>query len=236
MNKGILIGSAVALFLCLVSWSCSGVEVEEPPDQKVPESSEAASDDPNPALFVPDLAHEQAPDSFQARFETTKGAFVVQLERAWAPTGVDRFFNLVKIGYLENVAFFRAIEGFVVQFGVNGNPEINREWANARIKDDPVKLSNKRGSLTFAIDGPNSRTTQLFISLRDNVDLDAQGFAPIGRVTEGMSVVESIYTGYGELAPRGKGPRPKVLHTLGNKYLKRQFPDLDYISRVQVLD
>jgi peptidyl-prolyl cis-trans isomerase A (cyclophilin A) len=237
MRRKALVRLGGVTLACLLSWSCAGGgKDEEPADQEPVRSSDTVLDEPNPALLVPGLAHEKAPQSFQVEFETTKGFFVVQVEREWAPRGADRLFNLTKIGFFEDVAFFRAIEGFVVQFGVSGDPEINREWSIARIKDDPVKTSNKRGYLTFAMAGPNSRTTQLFISLRDNSDLDSQGFAPIGRVITGISVVESLHTGYGELAPRGKGPRPKVLNARGNQYLKMQFPELDYIKRARILE
>lgn len=237
MNRRFPVKLISLILFCCLGWSCSGDKAGEPrSDPSVLESSEAVVDEPNPALMIPSLAHEQAPASFDVKFETTQGPFVVKVERAWAPNGSDRFFNLTKIGFFQDVAFFRAIDGFVVQFGVSGNPEINREWGNARIKDDPVKSSNKRGFVTFAMGGPNSRTTQLFINLKDNSDLDLQGFAPIGRVTEGMSVIDSLYTGYGEMAPRGKGPRAGILNTRGNAYLRVQFPELDYIVSAAILE
>jgi len=224
------------LAVCVAGWSCTGGKTEGPPaEEQGSEPVESVSEPSNPALLIPSLAHEQAPASFRVDFATTKGSFVIAVEREWAPNGADRFFNLANIGYLQDNAFFRAIEGFVVQFGISGNPEINREWANARIKDDPVKSSNQRGYVTFAMAGPNSRTTQLFINLRDNSDLDSQGFAPIGRVIEGMSVIDSLYMGYGEMAPRGKGPHPRLLNTQGNNYLRRQFPELDYIKSANIL-
>ena len=220
---------------CLLGWACTGEEIAEPPsEQEVSGSVDSIRDEPSPALLVPGLAHETAPAMFKVRFETTKGVFVIQVERNWAPRGADRIFNLTKIGFFEDIAFFRAIEGFVVQFGINGDPETNREWANARIKDDPGKLSNTRGSLTFAKAGPNSRTTQIFVNLRDNLNLDSEGFAPFGRVTEGMTVVDSLHTGYGEMAPRGKGPNPTTLNKRGNKYLRMRFPELDYIRHASL--
>ncbi len=236
MNKRCLCELTLMLFVSSAGWSCTGDKTERPPaEEPVSEPAESVSEPSNPALLIPSLAHEQAPASFRVEFATTKGSFVVAVEREWAPNGADRFFNLAHIGYFQDNAFFRAIEGFVVQFGINGDPEINREWANARIKDDPVKSSNQRGYVTFAMAGPNSRTTQLFINLRDNPDLDSQGFAPIGRVIEGMSVIDSLYMGYGEMAPRGKGPNPRLLNTRGNDYLERQFPALDYIKSAKVL-
>lgn len=235
MNRGMLVGFAVAVLVCLSAVSCSQVEKEDTPNEEVPfENSDLDSDLPHPALKTPFLAREQAPESFKVRFETTKGVFVIQVERSWAPLGADRIFNLTRIGFFEDMAFFRAIEGFVVQFGINGDPETNREWANARIKDDPGKLSNTRGSLTYAMAGPNSRTTQIFVNLRDNLNLDSEGFAPFGRVTDGMTVVDSLHTGYGEMAPRGKGPNPTILNKRGNKYLKMRFPELDYIKRASL--
>jgi peptidyl-prolyl cis-trans isomerase A (cyclophilin A) len=189
----------------------------------------------NPALLIPSLAREEAPAEFKVEFETTKGPFVIQSFREWSPLGVNRFYNLVKIGYFNDVAFFRAIEGFVVQFGVSGIPEVNQSWANAFIKDEPPKASNKRSFVTFAMAGPNSRTTQLFINLVDNVDLDSRGFAPIGKVIEQMAVVDSLHTGYGEMAPRGKGPRASLLNLRGNEYLKAKFPNLDYVKVASIL-
>jgi peptidyl-prolyl cis-trans isomerase A (cyclophilin A) len=237
MNRGLLVLFSLMVVLCLFGWSCTGGESVEPPsEQDAVERVEPIPDEPNPALLVPGLAHEQAPTVFRVKFETTKGPFIVTVNREWAPKGADRLFNLVKIGFFEEIAFFRAIEGFVVQFGISGDPEVNSQWATARIKDDPVKSSNKRGYLTFAMAGPNSRTTQVFVNLRDNLDLDSRGFAPIGRVTEGLSVIDSLYTGYGEMAPRGKGPKPKVLNRRGNKYLKMQFPELDYIKNASFME
>jgi len=236
MNRRFLVEFTIAIFLLLSAcFNGEDEKLQKVQDRESEVLHEATPDEPNPALLVPELAHEQAPDSFKVKFQTTQGSFVVQVERRWAPNGSDRFFNLTKIGYFEEVAFYRAIEGFIVQFGIHGNPQINREWANARIRDDPVKSSNKRGSLTFAMSGPNSRTTQLFINLKDNPDLDAQGFAPIGYVVEGLPVVDSLYTGYGEPAPKGKGPRLRVLNSQGNDYLRGQFPKLDYILGASIV-
>ncbi|MHC4550840.1 MAG: HEAT repeat domain-containing protein [Planctomycetota bacterium] len=186
----------------------------------------------HPALRRPALAKEQAPARFRARFETTRGAFVVEVHRAWAPHGADRFFNLVKIGYFDDTAFFRVRPGFVVQFGLHGDTRVSAVWNAADLPDDPVKGSNRKGSLCYAKSGPNSRTTQVFISLRNNAALDADGFAPFGRVVEGWPVVESLYGGYGDMpAFGGRGPDPRAILSLGNAYLKQEFPRLDYIER-----
>jgi peptidyl-prolyl cis-trans isomerase A (cyclophilin A) len=187
------------------------------------------------ALLEPSLAGDRAPERFRVRFETTKGDFVIEAIRDWSPQGVDRFFNLVKIGYFEDVAFFRVLDGFVVQFGISGDPAVNERWRSANIPDEPVKESNTRGRITYAKGGPNSRTTQLFINLADNANLDAVGFPPFGQVVEGMSVVESLYSGYGEGAPRGRGPSQGRIHSDGNRYLRESFPQLDYIEKTVLL-
>ena len=227
----------VIIPLCVVALCCVPEKKDETEaTMETVVNAEVSEDEPNPALLIPSLAHERAPDEFRVKFETTQGPVLIKVVRGWAPNGVDRLFNLIKIGYLEDIAFYRAVEGFVVQFGISGNPEINQVWADARVKDDPVKESNKRGYLTFAMAGPKSRTTQLFINLRDNSDLDAQGFAPIGKVIDGMEAIDLLYTGYGEMAPRGKGPRPQVFNRRGNDYLKKLFPDLDYIETANILE
>lgn len=186
-------------------------------------------------LLSPKSLTEQAPDQFKVRFETTKGAFIVEAVRDWSPKGVDRFYNLVKAGFYDDVACFRVIEGFVVQFGLNGDPEVNEAWENERIGDDPVRQSNLRGFLTFATGGPNTRTTQLFINLRDNQRLDRMGFSPIGRVIRGSEIVDILYSVYGEGEPRGKGPSQKKISSEGNPYLRKNFPRLDYIIRARIV-
>ena len=183
-----------------------------------------------PALMNPAELKEQAPDLFKANFATSAGAFAVEVHRDWAPMGADRFYNLVKRGFYDGVRFFRVLPGFMAQFGVNGDPSISNVWRAARIADDPVKQGNKRGTITFATAGPGTRTTQLFINLVDNDGLDRQGFAPFGRVTSGMEVVEKLYGGYGEGAPRGNGPDQGRVQSEGNKYLEQEFPRLDYIK------
>lgn len=201
----------------------------EPPAAKLPEGA-------NPALLDPSKATEKAPDVFKAKFETTQGNFVVEVHRDWAPNGADRFYNLVKIGYLDDVAFFRAIENFMVQFGINGLPEVNAKWMDANIPDDPVKESNKPGMVTFAqTNAPNSRSTQLFINFKDNSMLDGMRFAPFGKVVEGMDVVNKLYKGYGEGYPQGMGPDQQRVQFEGNKYLKAEFPKLDYVKKATIV-
>lgn len=192
---------------------------------------------PNPALLDPLLTSEKAPDSFSVEFETTKGSFVVQVTREWSPRGADRFFNLVKIGYFKEIAFFRVIEGFMAQFGMHGDPNIGQKWSAASIQDDPMVKSNQRGYISFAkTNAPNSRSVQFFINFKDNGSLDAYGFSPFGLVSEGMEVIDSVYKGYGEGAPQGRGPSQGRIGSEGNKYLKAEFPKLDYINKATLLD
>ena len=177
---------------------------------------------------------EKAPDTYRVNFDTSKGAFVVTVHRDWAPNGADRFYNLVKAGFYDDVRFFRVIPNFMAQFGIHGNPSVMSAWRSAQIKDDPVKQSNTRGFVVFATAGPNTRTTQLFINFKDNSSLDKQGFAPFGEVTKGMDVVDKIYDGYGEGAPRGKGPEQGRIQNEGNAYLTKDFPKLDYIKTATI--
>ncbi len=181
-------------------------------------------------------ASEAAPATFRARFETSAGAFVIEVKRDWAPQGADRFYNLVKSGYYDGVRFFRVISGFMAQFGIHGDPQVSAAWRERRIPDDPVRQSNARGMVTFATAGPNTRTTQVFINFRDNGMLDGQGFAPFGRVVEGMEVVDRLYAGYGEGAPGGAGPDQGRIQAEGNAYLERDFPKLDYIKRATIVN
>ncbi len=171
----------------------------------------------------------KAPDIYTAHFETSAGAFTVQITRAWAPLGADRFYNLVKNGFFDGTRFFRVVPGFVVQFGLSGDPMISARWHTASIADDPVTQHNVRGTITFATAGPNTRTTQLFINFADNLSLDGQGFAPFGRVVDGMGVVDRIYAGYGEQPDQG------VIETRGNAYLASQFPRLDSIVKAAIV-
>lgn len=188
------------------------------------------------ALLNPAECNETAPDTFRTKFVTSKGDFVIEVQRAWAPNGADRFYNLVKNGYYDGVRFFRVIEGFMAQFGINGDPEINRVWRSATIPDDPVAQSNQRGFVTYAMRGPDTRTTQLFINYKDNSMLDNQGFAPFGQVTEGMDVVDQFFMGYGEGAPRGRGPNQGQAQAEGNAYLEAQFPKLDHVETATIVE
>ncbi len=188
----------------------------------------------SPELRNP-AADSRAPDTFRVAFETGKGRFVVEAVRAWAPLGVDRFHHLASIGYYDGDKFFRVVPEFVVQFGMHGEPAVNQAWHDRTIADDPVAQSNNEGYVTFAMGGPATRTTQLFISLKDNTRLDAMGFAPIGRVVEGMDVVKALYSGYGDGPPRGAGPEQDLIAQRGNDYLNRSFPQLDSIARARVM-
>jgi len=174
---------------------------------------------------------EQAPPTYKVRFDTNKGPFVVQVTRAWAPQGADRFYNLVKSGFFDDVRFFRVISGFMVQFGINGNPGVMARWRDNPIKDDPVTQSNKRSYITFATAGPNTRTTQVFINFVDNNNLDRMGFAPFGRVVSGMETVDKLNAEYGEGAPRGRGPDQGRLQREGNAYLTKDFPRMDFVTK-----
>jgi len=177
---------------------------------------------------------EQAPATYKVKFDTSKGSFVVEVHRDWAPNGADRFYNLVKSGFYNDTRFFRVISGFMVQFGINGDPKLSQVWRDADIKDDPVKASNKRGYITFATAGPDTRTTQVFINFGSNAGLNDQGFAPFGQVISGMEVVDALYAVYGEGAPRGDGPDQGLVQSQGNAYLKKDFPKLDYIKTATI--
>lgn len=159
-----------------------------------------------PSLLNPATLKAQAPAVYKASFTTTKGDFVIAVTRAWAPLGADRFYNLVRNGFYTDAAFFRVLPGFVAQVGIPARPEVARVWSAARIGDDPVAQSNLRGTVTFATSGPNSRTSQIFINYADNAGLDGMGFAPFGKIVEGLEVVEQLCADYGEGAPRGNGP------------------------------
>lgn len=188
-----------------------------------------------PSYADPSKLTEKAPDTFKVEFDTTKGKFTVEVTRSLAPNGADRFFNLVRSGYFKDIAFFRVIPGFMCQFGIHGDPAVSAKWREASIPDDPVKGSNTRGTITYATSGPNARTTQLFINFADNVNLDSMGFSPFGKVVEGMDVVDKINGEYGEGAPGGRGPSQRRIQMEGNAYLKKDFPNLDYIKSVTIV-
>jgi peptidyl-prolyl cis-trans isomerase A (cyclophilin A) len=183
----------------------------------------------DPALLHPASLNAKAPESFQVKFTTTKGDFVVEVTRAWAPIGADRFYNLVKHGYFTDAAFFRNISGFMVQFGLSADPAVNAAWRNANLKDDPGKQSNSPGMITFATAGPNTRTTQFFINFGNNSFLDSQGFSPFGKVISGMDVVQKLYNGYGERPDQGS------ITTQGKAYLDKNFPNLDSIKSATII-
>ncbi len=188
----------------------------------------------NAALLDPAKLTAESPATWKAKFSTTKGDFVIEVNRAWSPRGADRFYNLVKAGFYDGVKFFRAIGGFMVQFGIHGQPTVSRAWVGARIQDDDVKESNRRGFITFAMGGKNTRTTQVFINLVDNTNLDNMGFPPFGKVVSGMEVVDQLFTGYGEGAPGGRGPEQGRIQAEGNAYLERDFPQLDGVKTATI--
>lgn len=171
-----------------------------------------------------------APETFSVKFQTSKGSFTIEANRAWAPNGVDRLHELVTEGFFDGVRFFRVLPGFVAQFGIHGDPKLASAWRDRNIEDDEVVGTNARGTITFATAGPGTRTTQLFVNFRDNAGLDGQGFSPIAKVTDGMEVVDELYAGYGEGAPSGRGPDQGRLQREGNAYLEADFPKLDYVE------
>jgi peptidyl-prolyl cis-trans isomerase A (cyclophilin A) len=206
------------------SGGCPGVDPPEPSaEQQV--------------LLTPDsdAFRAEPPDTFVVRFETSAGEFAVEVTRSWAPLGAHRFYNLVRNGYYDGVRFFRVIPGFMAQFGVHGVPAIDEAWADRQIPDDPVLVPNRRGMVTYAKAGPDTRTTQLFINYGDNTRLDADGFAPFGRVVSGMDVVDRLYGEYGETSPGGNGPDHACLMTGGNAYLARRFERMDSIVTATVV-
>ena len=177
-----------------------------------------------------------APDSFKVAVETSKGNFTIVAHRDWAPNGVDRFYHLVQLGFFDDARFFRVLSGFMAQFGMNGDPRVTAAWEPLTLQDDPVKQKNTRGMVTFAAGGsPNTRSTQLFVNYGDNTNLDAMGFAPIGQVVDGMAVVDSLYSSYGEGAPDGAGPSQDRIASNGNAYLTQNFPKLDYIKTARIV-
>jgi peptidyl-prolyl cis-trans isomerase A (cyclophilin A) len=186
-------------------------------------------------LLRPSLLVAKAPATYQVKFTTTKGDFTISVTREWAPLGADRFYNLARHHFYDNATFFRVLKGFVTQWGISAYPAVTAAWEHAPIKDDPVVQSNVRGSVTYAMAGPNTRTTQLFINLADNKRLDGMGFAPIGQVTEGMDVVDALYSGYGEGAPDGQGPAQDQIEKAGKPYLDKGFPNLDSVKTTKLI-
>ncbi|WP_034472600.1 peptidylprolyl isomerase [Afipia sp. P52-10] len=208
-----LLGAAVAVAVSIIA---------------APAFSQSAS------LANPAALTEKAPAAYKVKFDTSKGPFVIQVNRDWAPNGADRFYNLVKNGFYDNVRFFRVVTGFMVQFGISGDPKLSAPWREARIPDDPVRQSNKRGYITFATAGPNTRTTQVFINFGNNTFLDSQGFAPFGQVISGMNVVDALNAEYGEGAPRGRGPDQGRLQQEGNAYLAKDFARMDFVRKATI--
>lgn len=179
---------------------------------------------------------ERAPQTFRVRIETSKGSFVIEAHRDWAPIGADRFYNLARERFFDNSRFFRVRAGFIVQFGIASDPAIANAWKNQAMHDDAVKQTNTRGFVAYAMTGPDTRTTQLYINLSDNSRLDAEGFAPIGKVIEGMDVVDQLFAGYGENAGGGmRGGKQGGIFEGGNAYLDREFPKLDRLIRAVML-
>jgi peptidyl-prolyl cis-trans isomerase A (cyclophilin A) len=214
------------------------IEKAAPPEKQPEEAASAPAPTVTTAeaarqkLLNPSQLNEKAPEKFRAKFTTSKGDFVIEVTRAWAPNGADRFYNLVRNGYYNDCRFFRVISDFMVQFGINGDPSLNQVWYQSQFKDDPVKESNERGYVTFAMTGaPDSRTTQIFINYKNNSFLDGQNFAPFGRVIEGMAVVDSFYNEY-QGVPSDNQPQ---IQARGNAYLNREFPKLDYVKSAAIM-
>jgi peptidyl-prolyl cis-trans isomerase A (cyclophilin A) len=227
-----------SLWICAVSalllsglTSVAQDKTEPKAEPKADEKKSAAAD-----LTQPSKLTEKAPDTFKVKFDTTKGAFTIEVTRSLAPLGADRFYNLVKAGFFKDVAFFRVIPGFMAQFGMSGDPAITKAWSGANIQDDPVKGSNTRGTITYAMGGPNTRSTQFFINFGNNARLDRDGFSPFGKVVEGMEVVDKLNGQYGDMPQQGgTGPDPGHIAREGNDYLKKSFPNLDYIKSATIL-
>ena len=209
--------------------ACSGKE-EGGEEQAASQAAPPVSPLTNPS--APEM-NQTAPDVYRVKFETSAGDFEIEVTRAWAPRGADRFYNLVKNAWYDENRFFRVVPNFMVQFGINGDPAISKWWRNAQIADDPVTQSNKRGMITFATSGVDSRTTQVFISFKDNAFLDPQGFAPFGRVVTGMEVVDRLNGEYAEAPSKGQGQM--MIQTQGNAFLQANFPNLDYIKKASIV-
>jgi peptidyl-prolyl cis-trans isomerase A (cyclophilin A) len=214
MRKALLLAAA-----CAVLAGCSSPEPARKESASAPAKKEK----------------ETAPDVFTVNLDTSKGPVAIEVHREWAPIGADQFYSLVKTGFYDGDRFFRVVRNFVVQFGISGDPKVNRLWSTASLPDDPVKQHNRRGMVTFATAGPNTRSTQVFINLKDNgAALDKSGFAPFGKVTTGMDVVDSFYNSYGDMAPRGQGPDATKIEVQGNDYLAAHFPRLDYVKKATI--
>ncbi len=189
---------------------------------------------PQEAVKGAKVVPKQAPATYRVALDTTKGGVVVEVTRAWAPRGADRFYELVSKQFYDGARFYRVVPRFVVQFGLKGDPGDDRYWSTMYMPDDPVTQNNKRGTLSFAMAGAATRTTQVFINLADNFRLDGMGFAPFGRVVSGMEVVDQLFKGYGDAPPNGVGPEQSRIREEGNPYLERYFPRLDYIKNARL--
>ncbi len=189
----------------------------------------------DPLLRADDFA-ETAPATFDVRLETSAGDVVIHVVRAWAPLGADRFYSLVRGGFYDDTRVYRVVPGFMAQFGLNGNPYVNQVWKSEYLVDDEVVETNARGRVAFAKGGVHTRTTEVFISVKDNAALDDEGFAPFGEVIEGMDVVDAFYADYGDGPPRGDGPYQAMAAARGNEYLDTEFPELTRIVRATVVD
>jgi peptidyl-prolyl cis-trans isomerase A (cyclophilin A) len=180
---------------------------------------------------------EAGPAEYKVRMQTSKGDVLILVHRDWSPIGADHFYELTKLHFYDGARFFRALPGFIVQWGINGDPDVNKKWSNIQIRDDPPKVSNKPGTVVFAMAGPNSRTTQVFVNLADNgATLDSQGFTPFGEVIQGMDKIASVYMEYGEGPPSGAGPNQAAIADIGNPYLEEHFPNLDYIRTARITE
>ncbi|MEW4488281.1 peptidylprolyl isomerase [Thalassoglobus sp. JC818] len=218
---------------CCFLQSCVAEE-SSPPSKFEVTSPQSQSDQSADNESAP--AESKDENVYKVKFETSKGDFVVEVHPDWAPKGAERFRELVEAKFYDDVRFFRVIDGFMAQFGISGDPAVMTKWRDSPIADDPNKQSNTRGRITYAMAGPNTRTSQLFINFGDNSFLDNQGFSPFGEVVEGMEVVDSLYAEYGEGAPSGRGPNQGRIQQEGNAYLNEKFPKLDYIKSATIVE
>src|SRR5437868_6949832 len=233
MRKSVTGISIVFFAVAMQAQAQTPAQAPAKPQAAAPAAKKPAAESYDRALLHPAQLKEKAPETFQVKFETTRGDFTMSVTRAWAPIGVDRFYNLIKHHFFDNMVVFRAVSGFVVQFGISSYPAVSAAWNDANIKDDPVTQSNQRGHVTYAKTGqPNSRSTQIFISFKDNSFLDSQGFAPFGVVdAEGMKVVEMLYDQYAD-QPTGEQDQ---IAKLGKPYLDHKYPKLDVIKHATLV-
>jgi peptidyl-prolyl cis-trans isomerase A (cyclophilin A) len=232
----------IVMFTLLCAAFCAAAQAQTVPSApakkaapaaKAPVAKAAGAFDP--ALLHPATLRAKAPAEYGVKFVTTAGDFTIKVTRAWAPNGADRFYNLVQHHFFDGAAFFRVIPGFMAQFGLSAYPQVSAAWEEANLKDDRVVQGNHRGFITFAMAGPNTRTTQVFINFGNNERLDKDGFTPFGMVTEGMEVVDKLYGGYGEGAPDGHGPDQNLVSKRGHEYLEKSFPKLDVIKTATIV-